>query len=377
MPVLTKVFSSTHSGAPVLAGNDSGAFAALLDAVLVNGYNSKTITLTRSGSTATASCISHGFATGQVLAISGADQADYNGEFRIAVTDANTFTYTVSGTPASPATGTITAKVAPLGWSTAYASGTTERSYQRPGSSRGFYMNIGAGADNRQARIRMFETVTAAGTAAANGTNPTPADASISGGHYMHWSSTTDGTVRSWYAFGNAAAFVLVALLDATPSYLNGLYVGNIEGGHATYGTVIWAPSASGYTNTWWSVAGSDQSSAGSYPQGAYVLRPLSGTGGSERVGVSTHMTNNSTPGATNVVTYATYGLFVNRPWTCQAGRGVFGYLPGLWFPMSMRPLSNLDTFQGAAGSSLAGKSFLCLSGASSPQLYVETSDDW
>jgi hypothetical protein len=43
----------------------------------------------------------------------GADQSDYNGDFVVTVTGADTFTYTVSGSPATPATGTIIANNGP------------------------------------------------------------------------------------------------------------------------------------------------------------------------------------------------------------------------------------------------------------------------
>jgi len=61
--------------------------------------------------TATATASSHGFDTGDWVTIAGADQDGYNGTFRVTVTGASTFTYrVVSGTPDSPATGTITAR---------------------------------------------------------------------------------------------------------------------------------------------------------------------------------------------------------------------------------------------------------------------------
>ena len=72
-----------------------------------------TVTITRSGSTATATWVggSHPFTTGQQVVHSGATQTEYNGAFTITSTGANTYTFTVSGTPATPATGTILAAV--------------------------------------------------------------------------------------------------------------------------------------------------------------------------------------------------------------------------------------------------------------------------
>jgi hypothetical protein len=66
--------------------------------------------ITRTSGTATAtSAAPHGYTTGDTVLITGANQAEYNGEHQITVTGASTFTYAVTGSPATPATGTITA----------------------------------------------------------------------------------------------------------------------------------------------------------------------------------------------------------------------------------------------------------------------------
>jgi uncharacterized phage protein gp47/JayE len=66
--------------------------------------------LTRSGSTATATTSSnHNLATGVSITVSGASQTEYNITAIITVISNTQFTYTVSGTPATPATGTIQA----------------------------------------------------------------------------------------------------------------------------------------------------------------------------------------------------------------------------------------------------------------------------
>jgi uncharacterized phage protein gp47/JayE len=66
--------------------------------------------LTRSGSTATATTSSnHNLATGVSITVSGASQTEYNITATITVISNTQFTYTVSGTPATPATGTIQA----------------------------------------------------------------------------------------------------------------------------------------------------------------------------------------------------------------------------------------------------------------------------
>ena len=63
--------------------------------------------LIRSGSEVTAISTDHGLASSQSLTISGANEAGYNGTYSITVLDTDTFSYQVSGSPSSPATGTI------------------------------------------------------------------------------------------------------------------------------------------------------------------------------------------------------------------------------------------------------------------------------
>jgi hypothetical protein len=71
--------------------------------------------LTRSGTTATlvssGIVTKLGLVTGSTIVVSGAAQSAYNGGQTITVVDANTVTFTVSGSPVTPATGTI--RVAP------------------------------------------------------------------------------------------------------------------------------------------------------------------------------------------------------------------------------------------------------------------------
>lgn len=67
------------------------------------------VTISRSGATATVSHTTHGIPSANKVQIKGAAQPEYNGVFTITVLDADSYTYVVSGTPATPATGTILA----------------------------------------------------------------------------------------------------------------------------------------------------------------------------------------------------------------------------------------------------------------------------
>lgn len=61
------------------------------------------------GNVATVIAPAHGFRDGSKVLITNAGQAEYNGRQTIKLVDANTFTFIVVGTPATPATGTIIA----------------------------------------------------------------------------------------------------------------------------------------------------------------------------------------------------------------------------------------------------------------------------
>lgn len=69
----------------------------------------ESVTITRSGSVATVSHTAHGIDDGKQVEIEGADQNEYNRAKIITVINANSYSFPVSGTPTTPATGTITA----------------------------------------------------------------------------------------------------------------------------------------------------------------------------------------------------------------------------------------------------------------------------
>ena len=66
-----------------------------------------TVTITRSGSTATVTHTAHGLANSDKVLITGANQPEYTGVKTISNVTTNTYDYTVSGTPTTPATGTV------------------------------------------------------------------------------------------------------------------------------------------------------------------------------------------------------------------------------------------------------------------------------
>lgn len=89
---------------------------------IYRGWAGETVnvaSITRSGSTATVTTsTAHGLFNGFKVRIKGASQPEYNGDFSASVSGPTVFSVTVSGTPASPATGTISIQKlkAPLVW---------------------------------------------------------------------------------------------------------------------------------------------------------------------------------------------------------------------------------------------------------------------
>lgn len=67
------------------------------------------VTITRVSTTASVAHTAHGLSNGNFILIEGADQDEYNGIQTISNVSTNAYDFTVSGSPTTPATGTITA----------------------------------------------------------------------------------------------------------------------------------------------------------------------------------------------------------------------------------------------------------------------------
>lgn len=127
-----KFYMFNNTNAPQLT-NSWGCLIDVLDACLVNGFGTQTVaTLTAVNDLCTVSFGSaHNFKQYQVIKITGASQAEFNGEFRIlSVPDALSFIFQLeSNASTSTATGTISCSLPPLGWQKTY-SGTQKGVYR-------------------------------------------------------------------------------------------------------------------------------------------------------------------------------------------------------------------------------------------------------
>ena len=125
--IAVKHYNFGMQGAPQLA-NAWGDMTALLDAVLVDGFNLRTIdTLTFADGIATARVnAGHLYLVDQVVLIEGANQTEYNGEVRVLSTTSLEFTSQVLRESSTPC-GSKSARVLP----TTFIARTLESS-ERP-----------------------------------------------------------------------------------------------------------------------------------------------------------------------------------------------------------------------------------------------------
>ena len=131
-----KFYVHTNTNAPQLQ-NSYGCMIDVLDACLVNGFGSQTIsTLTASGTMVTATFGSaHNFMQYQVIKITGSNQAEFKGEHRIlTVPNANSITFQLATVPSvTTATGTISCSLPNLGWEKPFSA--TGKAAYRSGDS--------------------------------------------------------------------------------------------------------------------------------------------------------------------------------------------------------------------------------------------------
>lgn len=137
-----KWFTSEMPGAPVVTGQPGG-LVGLLDACLIDGWGLVAVdTITYDSATDEATltvAAGHNFILHQVILISGANEAEFNGEQRVIYVDSTSVKFKPVHTPSvAAASGTLTAKVAPVNrWQKKFASGDNLRAvYQSTSQSR-------------------------------------------------------------------------------------------------------------------------------------------------------------------------------------------------------------------------------------------------
>ncbi len=202
------VYRSTDASAPQLSGT-AGSLAAILDGCLVTGYGSKpaagwTTAFTsgdlRSYRQGIFSVVGVIPGLGGTWTISGNHQNSFAAGSLVYIlgdTGGGDGTYTiVSATDNGANTDIVIVETIPGG---AAGDGTL-----RP--NNGFYLGVDD-SGTLNARIRGFETMSAAGVSVASGTGPFPTDAQFSGGLYIRKSTAADANPRAWTIVANDRVF--------------------------------------------------------------------------------------------------------------------------------------------------------------------------
>lgn len=176
--IKTKYVSSVlgKGGLPDLTATP-GSLIALLDAFLVNGWNTRTVqsmAVAQDGKSALLSYAApHGYTAWQVLRTSGANEAWANGDFRItSVPSALSVVVGLVGPASAAASGAITSKCAPAGWTKPLNSAATYEAAYRPNHAEApyLYLKDDRNGTNVWSEARGYLTLPAFGS----GTGPFP-----------------------------------------------------------------------------------------------------------------------------------------------------------------------------------------------------------
>lgn len=212
-----KFVHSAMSGAPALAGQ-AGSMIGLLDAILVNGFGLKSVdSLVVAGGVATMTISTgHSFEPGAVALVAGSSVTGgnanaLNGEKKVASTTTTTVTFDATGVADQTATGTITAKVAPMGWTKEYA-GTNLAVYKSSDvTSTGCRLRVDD-TGTTSARVVGYETMSDVNT----GTGAFPTNTQQSGGLYWMKSDVASSATRPWIAVGDGKIFYIFAFINSS-----------------------------------------------------------------------------------------------------------------------------------------------------------------
>lgn len=334
-----KFFHDGLPGAPLMNGT-AGSRKAVLDACLVNGWGVVSIVgLSVSGGVATATVAAgHPFEVDSPALIAGAAVAGVNGEQRITATTTNTFSFAVDGVPSGSVSGTITAKIAPAGWTRPYESGNKAVYRSAAPSSTLTYFRIDDSAA-RYALVRGYESMSDVDT----GVGLFPDLSQSSAGLYISGSDAANSAPRKWMVIADDRFIVLLtAHHSSSPDDYNAYLIGDFVSWRNpdNYNAMVCA----GVSET-----SSSNNAGGSTPSvrssmtndGTYIARKYTQLGGSLNVyrgigalpasagaGISNSGSNNFSAGPSPIDgRIYLYPMFV-----LGEGSAPHGVIPGLYF---------------------------------------------
>ena len=219
----TKSFDSAMPGAPVLSGT-AGALLALLDAVLVTGFGLQSASgVTVAGGVATATLPATPAArVDTVILVAGATPSGLNGEQRVTAVGANTVSWATTAADGT-ATGTITVKVAPAGWTKAFSSGSVAAYKSASVEGTGCYLWVDD-AGTTTARVRGFEAMSSVST----GSGLFPSAAQFAGGLWWSKSNAASSTAVPWRIYADDRGFYFFVQNIAPGGECQANYFGDI-----------------------------------------------------------------------------------------------------------------------------------------------------
>lgn len=318
------MYRSQDTSAPALT-NALGALTTLLDAVLVTGYATQTLTsLTHSAGIITGTLAAHGYTVGQVISISGAAQDEYNGRVTVlTVPTSSTFTYApaLSNPAVTPATGTLkgntAATAAALGWQLV-ATGTNTRLY-RPRFGTRMYLGMDDNVFVANTSVRAFETASAAGISVTGTTGAFPTAYQHPLGIY--WQKTNNvASTPNWIVLGDDKGFYYQS--EVGPP----LTVNQVPNCHYFGDFISYVPNDL---------------------YNCVLFGKPSNTGNSNSNFFSTsHTTINLNPGSNGLLSTAANGKFLCRPWH-QSGGGFQCYTIAQAFAVAQHGISGSGTPSG------------------------------
>lgn len=217
--------STTMTGLPPCRGTN-GDMIAMLDAMLVNGFNVRApstggVTVTSNVCTITFPS-AHGYIEGQIVKVSGATGTgadQINGEHYVTYADTGSIKFAdIAGVPDGAVAGTIEVRAAPLGWEKPYAN-TNIGVYRSadPAGTRLFLSVQDDQGGGRSAKVVMYENMTDANT----GTGPS----TVFGNHYWIKAPAAGSTPYDYRLVGDSRLFYLAVRWFTTYASDTSLYV--------------------------------------------------------------------------------------------------------------------------------------------------------
>lgn len=203
-----KIFHSDMPGAPVASGV-VGSLISLLDACLVNGWGSKTLTslVVSSGiATATFTGGAGPYETDSVVLIAGVTGglSALNGEQKVLSANSTTVTFATAAADGTAA-GTITMKIAPAGWTKVF-SATNKAVYQSADpASTAMFLRVDHNTTAARAEMRGYESMSDVDT----GTNRFPSAAQNSDGQWVHLNHTAAASTNPWLLIADTRMFFI------------------------------------------------------------------------------------------------------------------------------------------------------------------------